>query len=159
MTLSPRMRIVVIGVGNPWRQDDGAGWAAVDAASARLDGDVELVRTDGEPARLIEVWTGADLAVLVDAVRTGSPAGTVHRLDLGEDTLGPTRATSSHGLGINEAVQLGRALGRMPRRLILFGIEGNDFSHGPRPGRAVTDAAYRVAEAIAQVVGGASATR
>ncbi|MGH3405779.1 MAG: hypothetical protein ACRDRJ_25285, partial [Streptosporangiaceae bacterium] len=34
---------------------------------------VELVVTDGEPTRLIEAWTGAALAVVVDAVRVQPP--------------------------------------------------------------------------------------
>ena len=41
---------------------------------------VDLVITDGEPTRLIEAWTGAALAVVVDAVRAQPPhPGRVHR--------------------------------------------------------------------------------
>ena len=72
---------MVIGIGNEFRRDDGAGPAVVSALRdlAPPPG-VELMITDGEPARLIEAWTGARLAVVVDAVRAQPPRpGRVHR--------------------------------------------------------------------------------
>jgi hydrogenase maturation protease len=154
------MRVVVIGVGNPWRRDDGAGWAAVDASCTRLANRADLVRTDGDPARLIDIWADADLAVVVDAVRTGSAAGTVHRVDLSDGPLLRARSTSSsHGLGVDDAVHLGRALGRLPRQLIVFGVEGDDFGHGPEPGAAVASAVRHVADRVVATVDEALAIR
>jgi hydrogenase maturation protease len=51
--------MMLIGVGNEFRRDDG-GWARRGGAPARpgAAGGVELVLTDGEPTRLIEAWTG-----------------------------------------------------------------------------------------------------
>jgi hydrogenase maturation protease len=71
---------VVIGVGNEFRRDDGAGPAVVARLRDLAPPGVELVTMDGEPTRLIEAWTGAALAVVVDAVRAEPPQpGTVHR--------------------------------------------------------------------------------
>jgi hydrogenase maturation protease len=56
--------MVVIGVGNEYRRDDGAGLAVVTSLRDRVGAGAELVLTDGEPTRLIEVWTGAALAVV-----------------------------------------------------------------------------------------------
>ncbi len=61
-------RTVVIGVGNELRRDDGIGPAAVtrlrdlQAVDSTLVG-VILAVCDGEPTRMIDLWTGADLAV------------------------------------------------------------------------------------------------
>jgi hypothetical protein len=55
--------MVVIGVGNEYRRDDGAGLAVVARLRDRVPPGVEIVLTDGEPIRLIEAWTGAALAV------------------------------------------------------------------------------------------------
>ena len=75
--------MVVIGVGNEYRRDDGAGLAVVTSLRDRVPPGVELVLTDGEPTRLIEAWTGAALAVVVDAVRADPPRpGRVHRFEL-----------------------------------------------------------------------------
>ena len=65
--------VVVIGVGNEFRRDDGVGLAVVARLRDRVPPGVELVLTDGEPTRLIEAWTGAALAVVVDAVRADPP--------------------------------------------------------------------------------------
>ena len=76
-------RVVVIGVGNEFRRDDGAGPAVVTSLRGQVPPGVDLVLTDGEPTRLIEAWTGAALAVVVDAVRADPPRpGRVHRFVL-----------------------------------------------------------------------------
>lgn len=121
---------VVIGVGNPWRGDDGVGIAVVRAVAAALgpgDGPVEVRELDGEPARLLEVWRDRPLAVVVDAVRTGAPPGTV--LPAVPDVHGPA-AGGSHALGLADALRLGGALGRLPDRLEVVGVEGARFDPG-----------------------------
>ena len=107
--------VVVIGVGNEYRRDDGAGLAVVTGLRDRVPPGVELVLTDGEPTRLIEAWTGAALAVVVDAVRAQPPRpGQVHRFVVDRPGAGTTQTASSHGLGLDDAVALALAL--MPGR-------------------------------------------
>jgi hydrogenase maturation protease len=81
-----------------------------------------------EPTRLIDSFGGADIAFVVDAVSTTAPAGTVHRWDASEAPV-PSRElrSSTHALGIGEALELARALGRLPSRTVVFGVEGTDF--------------------------------
>jgi hydrogenase maturation protease len=131
--------IVVIGVGNEFRGDDGAGPQVIARLHGRLPADVRLVLSDGEPTRLLEAWTGASVAIVVDAVAGGpAPAGTLRRLVLGPVTGvgsladGEAGVASSHGLGMETAVGLASALGRLPSVLIVHGIQGADFSqrHG-----------------------------
>ncbi|HEX6422583.1 MAG TPA: hydrogenase maturation protease [Acidimicrobiales bacterium] len=148
-------RIVVVGVGNPWRRDDGVGPAVAavlrdragpaDAADA-----VEVVDLDGDAARILDAWDRAELAVVVDAVRTGAAPGAVHRLDA--DDLRAASTASSHALGVRHAVALGRALGRLPRRLVLVGVEGTDFGHGEHLSAPVAAAVEPAARLVAEVV-------
>jgi hydrogenase maturation protease len=146
-------RVIVIGIGNPWRHDDGAGWVAVDVAEASLGADAAVVvRSDGEPARLIDAWADADLAVVVDAVHTGAPPGTIHKLEA-VDAMTPTLPpASSHGLGLGDAVRLGRAVGQLPRRLVVFGIEAADTSAGRGLSPAVAGAVQTAAHSIERAV-------
>ena len=120
---APR-RVVVIGVGNEMRRDDGAGIAVVERARPLLPSGVEVRTLGGEATSLLDVWEGADLAVVVDAVRWDRPpAFGVTRIDAMSqpDSVGGWgTAASSHGLGVAEAVALGRALDRLPQRLILL---------------------------------------
>jgi hydrogenase maturation protease len=136
---------VVIGVGNPFRGDDGAGPAVAELVADRLGAthrdDVEVRVLDGEPARLVEAWAGARLAVVVDALRSGAAAGTVRRIEIGPGSRHRLRQrgtlASSHGAGLQAALELGRALERLPDRLVVLGVEGDDFREGPGLSTAV----------------------
>jgi hydrogenase maturation protease len=142
-------RVVVIGVGNDFRRDDGAGPAVVTSLRGRVPPGVELVLTDGEPARLIEAWTGAALAIVVDAVRADPPRpGRAHRFVLDRPLTGTTRTASSHGFGLDDAVRLAIALDRMPGRLVVHAIEAADLSQGPGLTPLVTAAVANVARAV-----------
>ena len=124
------MNPLVIGVGNRWRRDDGIGPCAVAVLSTQLPDEVDAATLDGEPSRLLDAWAGRSFVLVIDAIRTGSPAGTLHRLDGLNDDLCPASSTSSHGPGIAAAVALGRALDRLPDRLVVLGLEPDDTSDG-----------------------------
>ena len=140
---------VVIGVGNEFRRDDGAGPAVVAALRDLAPDGVRLVVTDGEPARLIEAWAGAALAVVVDAVRAQpSRPGKVHRFVVDRPGTGTGRPASSHGLGLDDAISLAVALDRMPARLIVHAIEAADLTLGPGLTPPVAAAVGIVARAV-----------
>lgn len=134
------MSATVLGVGNAWRGDDGAGPAVV-----------RLLRSSGVPAReiggeaaaLLDAWEGLADVIVVDAVRSGAAPGTVHRLGTGAGWPG---AGSTHALGVAEAVELARALDRLPARLELYGIEGERFE----PGEGLTPPVARAVRALAR---------
>jgi hydrogenase maturation protease len=141
--------VVVIGVGNEFRRDDGAGPAVIGALRDRVPSEVELVITDGEPTRLIEAWTGAALAVVVDAVRAQPPhPGRVHRFVVDRPGAGAGRPDSSHGFGLDDAIALAAALDRMPGRLIVHAIEAADLTQGTGLTPAVAASVGIVAAAI-----------
>ena len=144
----PGGRVVVIGVGNEFRRDDGAGPAVIRRLLLRAPHDVELMTCDGEPTRLIETWAGAPLAIVVDAVRAEPPhPGSLHRLVLVRP-LGGTQAASSHGLGLDDAVALALALDRMPGRLIVHAVEAGNLAQGTGLTPAVAAAVDALAEAV-----------
>jgi hydrogenase maturation protease len=120
--------VIVIGVGNELRRDDAAGIVAARRLSAR---GLAALEHGGEPAGLVELWAGADEVVLIDAVSSGAPPGTIHRLDASASPL-PREllVCSTHALGMGGAVELARALGRLPPRVLVYGIEGRDFAAG-----------------------------
>jgi hydrogenase maturation protease len=136
---------VVIGIGNPFRNDDGIGRAvAAQIEEQRLPG-VRVVISDGEPSGLLEAWADADLAVVVDAIhRVPASPGDIHRLTAGQLETGGTTA-SSHGLGVPDALRLGRVLELLPRRLVIFAVEAADTETG-------TELSPPVAAALPEVV-------
>ena len=135
---------VLIGIGNPYRRDDGVGPALIEAFGADGLPGVRLVTADGEPAALIDAWQGTGLAVVVDAVLCEPPRpGQVHRTvwDSGGQAdgllaaaaaAGPGRpAASTHGPGVPDALRLAEVLGRCPGRLVILAVEAADLGFGP----------------------------
>ena len=141
--------VVVIGVGNDFRRDDGAGPAVVARLRDLVPDSIRLTITDGEPARLVEAWSGAAVAVVVDAVRADPPRpGTVHRFVVDGPGAPAGRAASSHGFGFDDAISLAVALDRMPARLIVHAIEAADLTQGPGLTPPVAAAVGVVAAAV-----------
>lgn len=134
-------RVKVIGVGNRWRGDDAAGLVAAERIRDLAPEGADVVQLEGEPVSLLDAWEGTGAALVVDAVSSGAPPGTVHRVDALTDHLPePLAGPSTHTLGLAEAIELARALDRLPARLVVIGIEGERFEAGEGLSAAVEDA-------------------
>ncbi len=147
--------LVVIGVGNPERGDDAVGSEVVAHLEGYVPPGVRLTTTGGsDPATVMELWEGSSRAILVDAMVSGAEAGTVERFDA---TAGPlphnVRLVSTHALGAGLAVEMARALDRLPPHLSVYGIEGSTYEHGaelsPRVAAAVRVAVGMILEELA----------
>ncbi|TMS00339.1 hydrogenase maturation protease [Nonomuraea basaltis] len=136
-------RTVVIGLGNDYRGDDGAG---LSVARLLRDLGVAAIENGGDPAELIETWTGADVAIVIDAARSGDPPGIVRRFR-GTPCLAHG-GSSTHALSLADAVELARSLDRMPGELIVYTVEGADFALGAGLSEAVSAAAWNIARTI-----------
>jgi len=140
----------VIGVGNAWRGDDAAGLVV---ARRLRDRGVNAVAIDGEPVAIMDAWEGAEAVCVVDAVSSGAAPGAVHRVDVTEAELPhELTRTSSHAFGLAESIELARALGRMPARLVVYGIEGASFAAGVGLSPAVESAVGEVVAALREEV-------
>jgi hydrogenase maturation protease len=142
----------VIGVGNPWRGDDAVGLVVAQRLRTELPETVDVLEREGEPTSLIDAWDGADAVWLVDAVSSGAPPGTVHRLDARDELPAELFRASTHHLGLAEAVELARAVGRLPPRLVVYGIEGASFATGARLSPEVAAAAELAGSAVREEV-------
>ena len=128
MSDSPACRGLIIGVGNRFRGDDGAGPAVAEQLQSS---GMEAIEYAGDGTRLMALWEGADRVVVVDAMRGPRPPGTIRRFDAVREILAGTPfAHFSHEIGVAEGVELARTLGRLPSRLTVYGIEGRSFELG-----------------------------
>ena len=156
-----RPEVVVVAIGNEWRCDDGVGRAVVERVAERCSGQhfCAGLRTEmlTDPLDLLGCWDGADLAVVVDATRSGVVPGTISSLDLDQAGPGAGRPASTHGVGVAGVLRLARAVDRAPSRAVLIGVEGEQFGHGtelsPPVSAAVEDAATVITELVAEVAG------
>lgn len=123
--------VLLVGVGNEHRSDDGLGiFVAREMRRRGLPG-LTVVERTGDATRVLETIRGAGAALLVDAIRSGQPAGTLHRLNAREgNSLKTVPTPSSHGLGVAEALRMAGTLNVLPPVTILYGIEAQSFEEG-----------------------------
>ncbi len=141
-------RVRVLGIGSP-SGDDQAGWLAVEAL---LGLGVDASQLDRPGANLVSLLAGVDHVILIDAMQGGGAPGQVRRFER-HDWRGYDQGLSSHGFGVLDALALAEALGGLPPRLDLYGIEIASAHPGAAPGRAVRTAAVRLAAGIAARLG------
>ena len=142
------MARIVIGVGNDLRGDDAAGWETV----RRLVPSPSLVLHEhaGDAPGLVGLWGPGDDVVIVDAVVSDDPPGTVLEIDALAGSL-PAAVSwaTTHGAGVAEGIELARALGQLPRSLVVVGIVARQFDLGapmtPEVEGAVAEVARRLA--------------
>lgn len=141
--------IRIIGLGNFHRTDDAAGIEVVRLLRERAPDNAEILECEDDPVTLLDRWSGDDRVIIVDAAASGDRPGKTHRFDAGAAPL-PANVfpLSSHAVGLVEVVELGRALGRLPRSLVVYAVEGADFATGqglsPAVGRALRGVAEHV---------------
>jgi hydrogenase maturation protease len=145
---------LVIGVGNEWRRDDAAGLVVARRLRERTPRAVRVIEHEGEPLDLLEEWSAAEAAIVIDAVNSGAEPGTIHRVDaLATKLPAELFRGSTHALGVAEAVELGRALERLPGRLLVLGIEAKRVDAGAGLSPEVDLAATRLADELVTSLG------
>lgn len=125
------MSRLVLGIGHPFRGDDGIGPLVAERIAANNLPGITALAHHGEGSDLMGRWAGFDRVVIVDATCSGAPAGTIRRWDaVAEQLPAALFPKSSHLFGLAEAVEMARLLGRLPAALTVIGVEGKDFAAG-----------------------------
>ena len=144
---------VVVGIGNAERGDDGVGLEV-----ARLVDQLHLadvwVTYFREPAQILdEDLLAADIVVVVDALSSGAPVGTIAVREVDDCPLPEwTGAGGTHAVGLAAVVELARALGRLPDRLVVVGVEGADYEPGADLSTPVRRAVQEAADTVVALV-------
>ena len=152
MTGDKQPSVLVLAIGNPDRGDDGFGPAVAQRLRRRVHPTVRILERSGDALALIEDWDGIP-SVVIDAMAPISEPGQVHRFDLTDSPLPIGFApSSSHAFGVAETVELARSLGRLPRYLVAYLVEGEQFGTGAPLSLAVAQAVGDVAERVVNEV-------
>lgn len=139
--------VLVVGVGNLARGDDAAGLLVAHRIRQREPRIAVVEASDA--ADCLEALRRGSRVVVVDAMRTGAPVGTVRRFDVREEPLPASFSPgSTHALGLATAVELARTLGALPRRAVVYGIEGARFELGAAASPEVLATVDSVVEAV-----------
>jgi hydrogenase maturation protease len=157
------MRTLVIGLGNTLLTDDGVGLRVVRALTPRLAGtaDVDVAEDSHGGLRLMERMVGYDRAIVVDAMTTGAPPGTIRRLAISE--LATRHSASSHDVDLATALAVGRGAGAsLPddEAVVLFGVEADEVeTFGEMLTPPVEAAVPLVVEGVLQAIASNGETR
>ena len=130
--------ILVIGIGNEFRRDDGVGLAVAREVGKLEFPDVRVMEASGEGASLMEAWKDFGIAILIDAANSDRAPGTIHRFEPKNETV-PANFFhySTHRFSVAEAIELAKALKTETPDLILYGVDGADFGNGEGLSEAV----------------------
>jgi hydrogenase maturation protease len=145
-------RVVVLGVGNILQTDEGAGPHAVDELNRRFELPPGTTAIDGGTSamELLDDMAGADLLLIVDAVSSGRPPGSVVRLIGEEVPMFFTTKLSPHQVGIADVLATLALTEDSPKETMIIGIEPASLMLGMELSPAVEAAMPRV---IDQVIG------
>jgi hydrogenase maturation protease len=125
-----RLKTLVIGLGNPLVRDDSVGLRVVKHLEQLLpaEANVDVTEDYWGGLRLMERMIGYDRAIVVDAICTGAPAGTI--TVLGPHDLATQKSASAHDVTLPTALAFGRQAGaHLPPddAIQLVGIEAEDI--------------------------------
>jgi hydrogenase maturation protease len=150
------MKILILGLGNPLVTDDSIGLRVIEELKPRLADrpEVEVSEDYWGGLRLMERMIGFDRAIVVDAIQTGAPPGTIHRLT--PDGIPTQRSASAHDMNLATALEFGRQAGvHLPQNegIRLVGIEAEDIlTFNERCTPAVQAAIPRAVEAVLEAL-------
>ncbi len=153
------MRVKVIGIGQSLRGDDAAGLEAVrqwqNKYPKTANNPLVSVETRELPGlELLDMLEGAGAAILVDAVRSSNPPGTLRVLRPEDLAAFTTDSASAHGLGVAETLNLGRMLSPSLAdcQVTLIGIEVGRVNMGAGLSAEVEAAVKEIVDLIEKEV-------
>jgi hydrogenase maturation protease len=119
---------IIIGIGNPFRGDDGAGWAVVDQLKGKLNPSIPTSKQRGDIAELLDAFANYKVVFLIDACRSKNSQSLWQRIDFYREPLEiESHQTSTHGLNISQALALAKNLDLLPQKLIIYAIAGKCY--------------------------------
>ncbi|MCB0034124.1 MAG: hydrogenase maturation protease [Anaerolineales bacterium] len=146
------MTDLLLGVGNPFRQDDGVGhWVALQVQEqlSQTSPSLTVKCVSGEGGELLNLWSEKTRVFLADAVQAQGKPGKIYRFEAHARPLPQSFFNySTHNFSVAEAVEMGRVLNLLPPELYVWGIEGESFNMGEGLSQAVREAAEIVVQEI-----------
>ncbi|MFH1699876.1 MAG: hydrogenase maturation protease [Candidatus Zixiibacteriota bacterium] len=138
--------VLIIGLGNDYRSDDGIGLYVSRCIEQNVIRGVSVINGISDGTSLLDYWDGKDHVILIDAVSPNQSPGYLYKFDglsenISEDLF---TAFSTHSLNIQETIKLGKALGKLPQKLTIYGIEGEKFKPGNKLSKTVETSAKKL---------------
>ncbi|MEA3338391.1 MAG: hydrogenase maturation protease [Chloroflexota bacterium] len=143
-------RMVVIGLGNPLRGDDGVGSRVVEELTHRgLPPGVEVLDGGAIGLGLLDLMEGWERVIIVDAAEMGREPGEFVRFTPADALLASRPDSFSfHHAGLSETLALAEALGRTIPEMVIFGVQPAEVGWGEGLSQAVGAALPALIDAV-----------
>jgi hydrogenase maturation protease len=155
MEQKPEPHVLVLGIGNVLMQDEGLGVRAVERLQERYHLPPEVRAVDGGVMglELLPYLEDAERVLILDAVKTDRPPGSLIRLEGKEIPVALALKTSIHQVGVQEVLAVGRFRGTLPAQITLWGMEPASIEVGTHLSPTVSTAIDRLIQAVAEELG------
>jgi hydrogenase maturation protease len=143
------VKALVVGIGNDLRGDDDVGMAVARMMKSEQPAGLTILELNNDVTALLDHLPGFDVAMIVDAMQSGSTPGTIHRFDASTVPLPDARLTrSTHGMTVGSILELARIQRLLPKKVLVYGIEGEQFVHGS----SLTPEVEKAVRIVAQMI-------
>lgn len=141
--------IALIGIGNTFRGDDGAGLKVAEDLMSTFDKKVDVFINKGDIFELLDIFQRYNSVFLVDACSGDDTMGSWKKINPLVDILLPdSKQSSTHALNINQTIALAKSLHQLPKRLILYAIKGKNFQMNTSLSPEVREVLFSLKETI-----------
>jgi hydrogenase maturation protease len=150
------VNVLVLGIGNPLRSDDGVGIHVIEALKDENLGKSVDIKEGLSGLDMLNAIIGYERIIMIDAIKTGGEPGTIYKLSVEDLHAQQTLHTfSTHDVDIPTMLKLGRDLypGKMPEHIVIIAVEAEDietFSETCTP--KVEKAIHEVVQLIKELV-------
>ena len=142
-------KILVIGIGNEFRGDDGAGIVCARKIREKVNSKAFVIESNGDGAKLMEAWKRFDKVILIDSISIGSKPGSIRKFN-GYDAGFPKANSkpSSHLFSVADAIMTSKILNTLPENLVIYGIEGKLYEYGSKISGEVSKSIEKLVKVI-----------
>ena len=142
--------IVVVGIGNEFRKDDSVGLYVARLIREKASQKINIIEGIPDGYNLIEKWDNSSCVFVIDCTVSGAKPGTIYSFDALKEKIPDNlfNGYSTHSISVVEAIKLAKTLDRLPERLMVYGVEGKEFSPGIGLSPDVKLAAIELADKI-----------
>jgi hydrogenase maturation protease len=147
-------KFLILGLGNKFRSDDGAGVIAAEKVKELGIDKFDVKILDGEGTEIMEAWKDYDNVIIIDAVQNNGGAGKIHEINANDMVLESDFFNySSHAFGLAEAINVSKVIHKLPKFLIVYGIEGDHFQFDTKLTAKVEKAVNKTVQLIKERYG------
>ncbi len=131
---------LLIGVGNRDRGDDSVGPIVCDIVDELGTCGLRTLVLESSVVDLSTYWEPDDRVVVVDAAQPQGRPGRIVEYDGLADRFVVPATMSTHSFDVSGAIELARAMNRLPASLTIVAVEAESFEFGAAPTPCVQDA-------------------